>query len=299
MKNNRIVKPSLILLLLLFGSSQMVSANASSAWLHDLQSAMKESAHQRKPLFIHFYTPYCGYCKKMRESTFPDREVQQELRHYILVMVDVAADKETGARYEVRGVPDNRIYGIGGHPMLMKIPGFMEAKPFALELKKTREYFENSRRRIQAYAQTKDTQKKIELALEIGKDFYNIEDYDNAAAYFQKSSILNSFYPKDPLYHKFYGFSLMATGQYKPSIAQFEKFLSVQNPPLGEEQWNVRFLLAYSQMQAGKQKEALDNFALVKKHSSSEAIKKDAAYLHSKLSYLLTRKKLQDKELPK
>lgn len=265
-------------------------------WEKDFKSAVARSKKENKLLFVHFYTPYCGYCKRLQQETFPHAKVQKEFVNFVVVKVDVQSERAIGQQYQVRGVPDNRVYTPGAAQLILHLRGFMEAHPFADNLRQTRTAYADFQQKIGRFnSVVSNNEEKSRLALDIGKIYYSLEDYNNANSFFSKSGKLHLYYKKDPIIHKMYGFALMARGDFQKSIDQYHKYLKHHSPSSGEEYWNVRFLLAYSQMQLGKHEDALQNFELVKNNSKSDAIKKDARYLHSKVQYLLHQKHLKEK----
>lgn len=57
-------------------------------WL-DFESAIDANEKDKKPIFIDIYTSWCGWCKKMDNSTFKDPEVVKYMNaHYYAVKMD-------------------------------------------------------------------------------------------------------------------------------------------------------------------------------------------------------------------
>lgn len=50
------------------------TANSGIKWISFEQLAVK-MAQNPKPILIHVYTPWCGYCKRMEQTTFQDASV--------------------------------------------------------------------------------------------------------------------------------------------------------------------------------------------------------------------------------
>lgn len=58
-------------------------------WMSLEQAEFEMTKNPEKPLFIDFYTDWCGWCKKMDKSTFMDPEVAKYLNEkYIPVKFD-------------------------------------------------------------------------------------------------------------------------------------------------------------------------------------------------------------------
>lgn len=61
---------------------------AEIKWL-DFESAIDANEANRKPIFIDIYTSWCGWCKKMDQSTFKDPKVVSYMsEHYYAVKMD-------------------------------------------------------------------------------------------------------------------------------------------------------------------------------------------------------------------
>ena len=80
--------------------------------LKELALKQKEAKNANKLVIIYFYTDWCPVCKHLKESTFPDPEVREELKQdYIALQVNMT-DKEDEAiqalktRFNVFGPPN-------------------------------------------------------------------------------------------------------------------------------------------------------------------------------------------------
>jgi thioredoxin len=74
-------------------------------WLTDLDQAVAEAKKQNKPVIVDFWATWCGPCKMMEESTWPDPKVIAASAGYIMVKQDVDKNQATADKYKVEGVP--------------------------------------------------------------------------------------------------------------------------------------------------------------------------------------------------
>lgn len=54
-----------------------------------LEQALQKAKEQNKPAFINFYADWCVSCKELERLTFSTPEVQDKLKNYVLIEVDV------------------------------------------------------------------------------------------------------------------------------------------------------------------------------------------------------------------
>ena len=71
-----------------------IKAQESINWITfpEMEAAMKE---EPRPVFIDFYTYWCGWCKKMDKSTFKDKSVAKVMNKYFYAVKFNAEQKES------------------------------------------------------------------------------------------------------------------------------------------------------------------------------------------------------------
>lgn len=79
----------------------------------NFEEALKEAANQDKTIFVDAYTTWCGPCKRMKRSVFPDKKVGE---FYNKHFINMAIDMETQA-----GKTFNNKYKVTGYPSLLFI----------------------------------------------------------------------------------------------------------------------------------------------------------------------------------
>lgn len=68
-------------------------------------AAARESGDAAKPVVVTFSAPWCGWCRKMAATTFPDPQVAAIAEQYLWVKLDPDEAPELAARAKVQGLP--------------------------------------------------------------------------------------------------------------------------------------------------------------------------------------------------
>ena len=107
-------------------------------WAPSYWAAKKAAERTGKPLFIDFYTDWCGPCKWLDENTYKDAQFIAYSRGWIMAKVN-PEKSEFGAKlaekYGVRGFP-SMIFTDGSGKKLGEAVGAYPAKQLIPEMKK-------------------------------------------------------------------------------------------------------------------------------------------------------------------
>ncbi len=77
--------------------------------------------------FLHFYTDWCGFCKKMEDETFSVKEISDYLnQNFIPIKVDAEAQKDLARQYGANQYPANIFLSPDGEVIAGR-PGFIPA----------------------------------------------------------------------------------------------------------------------------------------------------------------------------
>lgn len=275
-------------------------------WHQDLQKALEQARKQNKLLFVHFYTESCPFCQKMQEKTFPHAKVRRELQHFVAAKINLSKKRSLTQRFEVKGVPDNRVYAAQDESLVMHLAGYSKPDSFSQHLQKTRKHYAAGQKLLARYQNT-DGKQRSQLALKLGRYHYNLEKYGKAVRFFKQSPIAQLPTTQDAKqeakdkkqpkqkppessdakglvsYHKEFGFSLMALGQYQRAEGHYRFFLDHAKRRHPSYDY-VRLLLAFSQINLNQKDKALKNLDLILSEGSSPDIKKEARNLKKRIN---------------
>ena len=100
----------IIATVLLLGSVAFsVMDNLSNApplpWERTYAAAMARAKTENKPVMIDFWATWCGWCKKLEQTTYRDRAVQNLAGQFVCVKVNADLETDLAAKYKVDELP--------------------------------------------------------------------------------------------------------------------------------------------------------------------------------------------------
>lgn len=89
--------------------SQTVAAKpevqkTASTYAEAVQMA-KDSKEANQLILVYFKADWCGPCKTMKSQVLPSKEIQEQMKKYILVFVDADKDEDVVKKFKVAGLP--------------------------------------------------------------------------------------------------------------------------------------------------------------------------------------------------
>ncbi|MFH1753210.1 MAG: thioredoxin fold domain-containing protein [Candidatus Omnitrophota bacterium] len=110
-------------------------APSKISWVDNYDKGMSRAKKTNKPAMVDFYTGWCGWCKKLDNETYKDKEVLSLTSKFVCIKVDGDKNKDLTKRFNVRGYPTVLFLSPGGKE-IGRLPGFLPAEPFAQKMKK-------------------------------------------------------------------------------------------------------------------------------------------------------------------
>ncbi len=112
-----------------------ISVYSDSINWRSFDEGMVLSKIEKKTVFLHFYADWCGFCRKMANTTFKDPALVRYLNeNFMPIMVNTDKEPETASSYGVVGLPYTMFLTEQGAP-IFSVPGYIATDPLMSMLK--------------------------------------------------------------------------------------------------------------------------------------------------------------------
>lgn len=116
--------------------------NASGIRWYSFNEGVEKIKKSDKKGFLHFYTEWCGYCRKMKKETFSDKEVISSLnKDFVSIKINAEDQPGVARKFGVNRFPFNWFVDKKNEPIGNQ-PGFIppEMMVHILEYMTTNDY---------------------------------------------------------------------------------------------------------------------------------------------------------------
>ena len=136
------MKPLAALLLVAAPLAVSLSAQSSTKWEHDYQSALKRAKAEHKVIFMDLWTEWCGPCLYLQKNVFPSAEGQAALAKVVpfsaLVQkrdgTPVAEGTRLSETFKLNAFPTMVILDADGKELRRQVGAFRTGADFAVWL---------------------------------------------------------------------------------------------------------------------------------------------------------------------
>lgn len=103
-------------------------------WVHKYDKGMASAGRQKKVAMVDLYTDWCGWCKKLDDHTYKDKDVLALAENFVCIKVDADKNKPLVKKYNVTGYPTILFLKPNGDEV-GRIRGYLPPKQFAQKMK--------------------------------------------------------------------------------------------------------------------------------------------------------------------
>jgi thiol:disulfide interchange protein len=116
------------------GVSRWMAPKEIVPWRTDFNAARDEAKASGKPVLAYFTADWCGPCHTMKGTTWADAKVEEALRGYVPVKVDVDVNTPVAMQYDAQAIPMFAVLD-GDGKVVRSAAGYMNPTEFLAWLK--------------------------------------------------------------------------------------------------------------------------------------------------------------------
>ena len=110
------------------GAEDAAKEHGPIAWTESLPAAMKTAAKEKKIIFLDFWAPWCGPCKRMLKTTYQNKEVVERSKQFVPVLINTDAQPELTKKFGISTIPAVIFLDAKGNVLKKPEPQYLDAK---------------------------------------------------------------------------------------------------------------------------------------------------------------------------
>lgn len=111
------------------GVSRWMAPKEIVPWRSDLSAARAEAQTSGRPVLAYFTADWCGPCHTMKSTTWADTSVEEALRRYVPVRIDVDLNSAAAMEYDAQVIPKFAVLDGAGN-VVKSAEGYMDPQQF-------------------------------------------------------------------------------------------------------------------------------------------------------------------------
>ncbi|HEV2292383.1 MAG TPA: thioredoxin family protein [Tepidisphaeraceae bacterium] len=111
------------------GVSRWMAPKEIVPWRSDLSAARTEAQTSGRPVLAYFTADWCGPCHSMKSTTWADAGVEEALRRYVPVRIDVDLNSAAAMEYNAQVIPKFAVLDAAGN-VVKSAEGYMDPQQF-------------------------------------------------------------------------------------------------------------------------------------------------------------------------
>ena len=239
-----------------------LTAPTGIKWHTRIEDALRVARAQRKPIIVDFWATWCGWCKRLDQSTYVDPLVTKLAEGFVAVKVNAEGapnEAEFAQRYDVSTLPTIAFLSPTGR-LVSRVNGYQGPGQFPQTLNMARE----EAQKVMGWESAIEKNPKDATALaSLGTHLFEQEFYEDASQMLYQAT---RFDQSQPVSHRRRSRMLLAIIQnYDRQYSQAETLLkdALGLLPPGEDEPKLLFILGRTYVSWGRRSEAQETMQVI------------------------------------
>ena len=235
--------------------SPVASPAAGIRWETQLDDGLKKARHLNKPVMVDFWAKWCGWCKRLDQTTYIDPVVAKMAESFVALKVNTEGSGKEAAfaeRYDISTLPTIAFLTPGGH-LVYRINGYQGPGRFP----QTLELAQTEAKKVMAWEGALDKNPKDAAALaSLGTHMFEQEFYGEARDLLYQATLVDQARP--PVERRRTRMLLAIVENYDRKFPEAETLLkeALGLQPSSDDEPKLLFILGRTYVSWGRKTEA-------------------------------------------